>query len=261
MDGEHIVSQSGLYTFIHTYEHLSDKRRVILCGMSHIGEKKYYTKVKNALLECDMVLYEPIFADTVKHNIESLKSDENWAENLNEFLVLTISAYYLKSERVLKRKGLALEGYEFSKLYGLENWIHADLLPKLGESEDLTYSIVDALYRRIRRLSVKTRSELLEFFCSSILKMESGKFGVRDFARDLVEIDGREDFFKTLIGATFQKNRDRKCFEIFDYVVKEHSPSTIGIKFGMAHLPYQRTLLERRGYRLVSSKKICYIHF
>ena len=264
LNGEQVVSRSGVYTFIHTYRHFRNGRRVVLCGMLHLGQKDYYSIIKDTLNSCSFILYEPICLDKRTAGFTGQQLDLDSVLDINEFIALEILAYYARLVEVFNSKlnpGFSLEAREFDAFYKRDNWVHADLLPDIHCESETDMSFSDALYKRIARLSKSKKLEVLNFFSSRLLEMDDGTFSVQDFASDIVAIDTNDVFFKLLMSSTMQKKRDRRCFEVFDSVIAQRDPDSIGIKFGVAHIPYQRALLERRGYRLVKSDKICCIHF
>ena len=262
LEGEQIVSRSGVYSFIHTYEHPASGRKVFLCGMSHVGQKDYYRVIRDCLAGCDFVLYEPIsLTGRYKRRPPMGEEIEDIEDiDINEAIVFAILAYYIRLEEVFGFCGspeLTLEGKVFKEFYKRENWIHADILPDVDSEDSFEYSPSEALRKHISRLPKARRLEIFYFFASRVMRMEERTFTKRDFAWDLTALDSQKDLFKILVGSTLQKKRDRKCFEVFDSVVEQHNPGIVGIKFGVAHMPYQRRLLETRGYKLVGSKKVC----
>ncbi len=57
------------------------------------------------------------------------------------------------------------------------------------------------------------------------------------------------------------KPRDEILMERFDKIIQEKNPRIVGIKFGAAHISYQRKLLEQRGYVWQSSVELRNIAF
>ena len=264
LNGEQVVSRSGIYTFIHTYQHFRNGRRVVLCGMLHSGRKDYYSVVKDTLNSCSFVLYEPICLGKRVTSFTSQQLDWEGVLDINEFIALEILAYYARLTELFSPKSnpdFSLEAREFDAFYKRGNWIHADLLPDIHCESETDISFSDALYKRIARLSKSEKLEVLNFLSPRLLEMDDGTFSIQDFASDIVTIDTNDVFFKLFMSSTMQKKRDRRCFEVFDSVVAQYDPDSIGIKFGVAHMPYQRALLQSRGYRLVKSDKIFFIHF
>lgn len=256
---EMVVSRSGIYTFAHFYEHPKTNRKVVLCGMYHVGQKDYYDKIKNILNECDIVLYKPI--DYLPQYKYKKLIDEIMYETLdfNELLMEVLMNYFLHIEYSIG-SNFGYEGKEFRKYYSRKNWIHVDLLPDVGDDSFSAYLHKDILIRRLKRIPYRKKIRLLNTLLHDIVLMRKSVFTKRDFGRNLLMMDSHEYLLNIFVD-TLSKERDKKCFEVFDETIDNLNPDMIGIKFGMGHMPIQRKLLERRGYEYLKSKKICLVRF
>ena len=262
-NGEMVVSRSGVYTFAHFYGHPVTNRKVVLCGMYHIGQREYYDKVKNILNECEIVLYEPI--DYFPRHKYKKFVDESIYEaiGLDELLTEVLMGYFLYIENSIGSK-FGYEGKEFKQFYFRKNWVHADLLPDLCDNSFDDYPSIrlykDKLIYKLKKIPSRKKRRLLEGLLHDITLMREGIFTARDFGRNLLMMDSHE-YLLNIFAGMFAKERDNKCFEVFDDTIDSLNPHTVGIKFGIGHMPNQRKLLERRGYEYLRSKKICLVHF
>lgn len=259
--GEFIVKQDGIYTYAHYYEHPETKRRVIFVGMNHGGDKEYFETAAKILEEAEVVLYEGLPSDQEETVDELQKEAEEdlknlYSENIDEAFYAAIRTYFRRAHKYLQLVG---EGSAFN--YARSSWESGDaeFFVRLKNDAKLQQFLTER-QKDLIRLTPERKKEVVEFVRSAVKSIEEGRFTKKDFG------DGFVFFWsdQTLVGLMLDalgKPRDEIVMERFDKIIQEKNPRVVGIKFGAAHISYQRKLLEQRGYVLRRSVELRNITF
>lgn len=257
-NGEVIVDNTGLYTFAHCYRHPQTGRWVHMTGMNHVGEVEYFEQVKRILAACNLVLSEDITKERSEREeryIEAAQMRETLFDgNLDEAFFVAMQIFFIDIGKALK---LPMEDEVFEIEYGQPHWFSGDTL-LLSEEQEAEY--MESLQGKLATISPVRKQEVVEYV-KAVLEIIERK----EFTKSLVG-EGMVFFYtdQLLVEALLEalgKPRDLHCFEEFDRLVADRNPEVIGIKFGAAHMSYQRALLEQRGYVHQWSIKMCNISF
>lgn len=262
-DGEIVVDQSGLYTFVHYYEHPQSGRRVIMTGMNHEGEEEYFEEMKQILAECDLVLFENIRLNKDEDQEKDRDRDVELAE-LREAVFgaeaeeVFAPAFQLFFSSLQNAFGMTKEEEAFDSEYEQPHWFCADKM--LLYDENQLEEEMMALQERVASISRDKKYEIVEYVKRAILQMDSGEFVKRHIGEAMIVFYSSPDIVEAFLDV-LAVSRDLYCLEEFDRLVGEMDPQVVGIKFGAAHTAHQRELLESRGYVYQSSGKFCNISF
>lgn len=249
LNGELIIRPDGAYTFAHFYEHPITKHSVVLVGMIHFGDEVFYQMVANLINSADVVLYEASIHQekendngaSEKVNDEQEELKKVYSDSIDEAFFPALCFFFKKAEQYL---GLFHESNCFDAKRS--NWVTGD--GKFGElSKESWQQLVDTMTRGLARLSVEEKIAIVEFFRGGLAKIRDGVFQKHDILKGLALLETHPILQQIMDDATIGR-RDDITFETFDKIVEEKKPSFIAIKFGVAHMPYQRQLLEQRGY-------------
>lgn len=246
LGGELGVGSQGIVTFVHYYRHPCHCRQVILVGMNHVGERQYFKRIQKILARCEWVLFEQITGGTreqLKKKFLEEKADLP-KENSDDALIRAIGIYFLGVESCLP---LVLEGNFFAADYQKPNWVNASSW--IDEGSEV------ALQQGIAKLPERWKKQVWDYLRKSMAAMSKGQFRKKDLASGFIRFYSDKGF-QQLVWEIFSGPRDLFCFEKFDELCRKHHPRIVGIKFGAAHIPKQRQLLEERGYRLLRSEKL-----
>ncbi len=244
-DNEITVSPSGLYTFVHYYQHLHKGRKVIIVGMNHAGDEEYFEKVKKILSECDLVLFENIRIDGKSSQDRDTEEAEMrkvlFRGNIEEAFFCAMQLYFVNAEKVLSLSG---EGEAFEAEYNQPHWFSGDTMNST-ETQEREY--MKLLIGKFQTIPQDRKQEIVGYVKNALEKMKQNNFTKRDVGEGLV-------FFwqdPQLVEITLEvlgKPRDLHCFQEFDRLVQERNPQVVGIKFGAGHTSHLRSLLEERYY-------------
>lgn len=259
LNGELSVSRTGVYTNAHLYRHPKSGTEVTLFGMLHTAEPRYYEQVKASLDSADAVLYE-----SVEENPRTEKNNDSGMDveisDKSDFLFIALYSYFSALD-TRPIKFLTGEGRQFSPLYTQDNWFCADFINEDSQrARDYEESSLEAMMRRMVRISEDKSFKFGFVLGDAVAKIRRKTFTKKDFAKTVQVIFDKETLGR-VFGSPLTKARDLYCFEKFDEVVADQNPQTIGIKYGAAHMAFQRRLLRQRGYEHVSSKKLFCVRF
>jgi len=252
-NGEVVVSPSGIYTFVHYYEHPVTSRKVVMVGMDHAGDEEYFARVKQILIACDLVLFEDIRKEQRQQRERDAEEEEMrkvFSEaNPDEAFFVAMQLYFLNVQKILSPQD---EGEAFDAEYNQPHWFSGDTM-LLTEAQEQEY--LEALTKGLQIISSSRKQEVVDYVKKALEKMERGCFTRRDLGRGFVFFYS-DPLMAQIILENLAKPRDLHCFSEFDRLLQERSPQTIGIKFGAGHISFQRQLLEERGYIHQKSKKL-----
>lgn len=251
--GEVIVSPQGIYTFAHFYFRPRSFHSVILVGTNHVGDEEYFRKISDILSPCDLVIFEdsggsgggsPEFEEQARAAL--------YGWSLEEAFSVSLQLYFISAQRAL---GLPTERGSFD--YGQAHWVsgEADFL-----TEEQQEAIMVDLSVRIQAIPASRKKEIVDFVRRSVEKSDGGRYTARDLGEGFAFLWTDSQLVEA-VSETIGKPRDRHCLELFDRLVKERNPATVGIKFGAGHTAFQRRLLEERGYVREATVRLCNIRF
>ncbi len=251
-NGEIEINCSGIYTFAHYYYHPKINRKVIIVGMSHGGDKSYFQKIERALSNCDFVLFEDVSdSDEFKATDELIDLNQLFKENPDAAFLTAMRIYGRKSFKALN---LTLEGEVFD--CKRPNWILGDVQLDGQEGQEIEKKLISGM----KSIPYQRKKEVVYYLIKAITKIAQNKFTRRDFGKEAVFIYSDPVITQVFI-QILSESRDKHLFQKFDLLVQEKNPGIIGIKFGAGHTPFQRHLLEKRGYIRQTKKKLCNIKF
>lgn len=259
--GEFVVKHDGIYTYAHYYEHPETKRRVIFVGMNHGGDKGYFEAAAKILEEAEVVLYEGLPPDQ-EETTEEIEKEMNedfkklYAENIDEAFYAAMRTYFIRAHKYLRLVG---EGSAFD--YSKSGWESGDaeFFVRLENDEKLQQFLVER-QKDLTRLPHERKKEVVEFVRKAVKNIEEGRFTKKDFGDGFVFFWSDQNLVGLVLDA-FGKPRDEIVMERFNKITQENNPRIVGIKFGAAHIFYQRQLLEQRGYVLERSVELKNIAF
>lgn len=259
--GEFVVKQDGIYTYAHYYEHPETKRRVIFVGMNHGGDKEYFEAAAKILEEAEVVLYEGLPPDQEETADELQKEAEKdlknlYSENIDEAFYAAMETYFRRAHKHLQLVG---EGSAFN--YTKSGWESGDaeFFVRLKNDAKLQQFLAER-QKDLIRLTPERKKEVVEFVRSAVKSIEEGRFIKKDFGDGFIFFWSDQTLVDLMLDA-LGKPRDEIVIERFDKVIEEKNLRIIGIKFGAAHISYQRKLLEQRGYVLQHSVELRNIAF
>lgn len=260
-EGEFVVKLDGIYTYAHYYEHPESKRNVVMVGMNHGGDKEYFEQIAKILKSAEAVLYEgvpPSQKETAKKIKKETQEDlqKLTSENVDEVFYAAIGSYFQKAHKYLQLVG---EGSAFD--YSKAGWESGDaeFFVRLKNDEKLQQFLAER-QKDLARLSPERKKEVVEFVKKALRSIEERRFTKKDFGGGFIFFWSDQKLVNLFLEA-LGRTRDEMAMERFDKIVEEKKPRIIGIKFGAAHITYQRKLLERRGYILQRSIELRNIAF
>ncbi|MBI2635494.1 MAG: hypothetical protein HYW79_03045 [Parcubacteria group bacterium] len=260
-EGEFVIKSDGIYTYAHYYGRPESKRSVVIVGMNHGGDKEYFEQIVKLLADVEIVLYEglPPEQEETAEEIEKEEQEDllNLAsEDVDEAFYAAIRSYFRKAHKFLRLVG---EGSAFD--YSKTGWESGDaeFFVRLKNDEKLQKFMAE---RRndLAQLTPERKREVVEFVRKALKSIESGQFTKKDFGDGFVFFWSDQKLASIFLDA-LGKPRDEIVMEHFDRIISEKNPHTIGIKFGAAHIAYQRKLLEQHGYILKRSVELKNIAF
>lgn len=245
-DGEFVIADDGIYTAVHEYRHSSTGRTVHLVGMNHDGDSAYYAAVDDLLSQCDIVCYEAILPDTRPQEARDQELaglyDAAFGQDVEEAFLPSVQLFFRRAESLLaSTHGTVGEGETFD--YSREDWYNVDLQDGDVDPEELAARVEEAL----SALPAPRKEEVVAYMRKRIDGIDAGAFSPRELGDAFVFLY-RDPQLSDAVKKAFGDLRDEIAFTRFDELVERTDASTIGIKFGAAHLPHQQELLEERGY-------------
>ncbi|MBI2122400.1 MAG: hypothetical protein HYT98_04780 [Candidatus Sungbacteria bacterium] len=259
--GEFVVAPDGIYTYAHYYEHPATKRRVIFVGMNHGGDKEYFESAAKILEDAEVVLYEDLPRDQNEDESEARRSAEEdlhklSSENIDEAFYPAIRTYFRKVREYLR---LVSEGSMFD--YSKSGWESGDaeFFVRLKSDETL-HRFLGEQQKNLIHIAPERKREVVKYVKRALKGIESGRFTKKDLGDGFVFFWSDENLVSIILDA-LGKPRDEIVLGRFDKIVRERNPRVVGIKFGAAHITYQRKLLEQRGYVLQRSVKLKNLSF
>lgn len=258
--GEFTIKPDGIYTYAHYYEHAEIKRKVVMVGMNHGGDREYFEKVAEILQDCEIIIYES--STTQRQTAEELRKDAEedlkamLSDDLNEAFFPAIRTYFRRASEYLR---LATESESFD--YRKPGWESGDeeFFLRLQDDENYQQFLYERTNKFLENLGSRKKA-VIEFAKNTLKRIESGEFSKKDFAESFVFLWSDEPTTKIIL-ELLSHPRDEITFEKFDKIVREKNPRSVGIKFGAAHVNYQRQLLEQRGYVWQRSVELCNMKF
>lgn len=241
--GEFVVKPDGIYTFAHYYEHPETGREVVIIGMNHGGDKKYFEQVATILEEADLVLYEATRGQPKNPAVVEMQRAEDlvkmFSDDLDEAFLAAMRMYFESAAEYLQ---FTLEDDSFN--YAQPGWEPGDIEFFLRITEE---EFNAAFQEGLKRPTLERKRAVVEYVKDTLVRMQNKQFAKKDFG------DGFVFFYSdpAIVGIfdeVLGKPRDEAVFDRFDQLVAERDPQVVGIKFGAAHIVNQRRLLEQRGY-------------
>lgn len=252
LDGELEVNSSGIYTFVHYYQHPKTGRKVIITGMSHDGDKSYFQRVERILSKCDFVLFEDMSSLGKPETADKpIDLEQLFKEKPDMAFLTAMGMYFIQAFKVLN---LVKEAQAFN--YQKSNWILGDV--SLGEKEEQTSE--SKLILGMQSIPYQRKKKVVDYIGKAIAKMTQNKFTRRNFGQGATFIYSDPAIVQVLT-EILAESRDKHLFRQFDSLIKKRNPRIAGIKFGAAHVSFLRHLLEKRGYIRQAKKKLCCIKF
>ncbi len=244
-NGEFVVKQDGIYTFVHYYTHPETELRIVLAGMNHGGDKKYFDKIAFILQKLDKVIFEAISSDnsSPEEKLEEEKSIHS--ENPDEAFFPAVGTYFQKADQYLNLVG---EGGAFD--FTNPNWVCGDMEFFMSlENKDRQLALEEEMQKKLSYIPAERKKEVVEYVKRSFEKMESKQFTKRDFGESFVFLYSDPNIVK-LYSEILGTQREEMIMNCFDKIVNEDNPRSIGLKYGAAHITNLRSLCEQRGYLL-----------
>ena len=251
--GEFVIKPDGIYTYAHYYEHPEFGRKVIMVGMNHVGDKKYYEEVKKILEPPEIILFEGCMHPSPEKEIPDedfqKEAEEDFrkmnSEVVDEAFFPAIRTYFMVTQQYFK--DLVSESSQFDVTES--RW-------EAGDEEKFDFSSEEKMKEGLNRLSVFRKKAVVEYVKNVLKRVENNQFSKKEWGDGFIFLWSDEALMDILQGA-IGRPRDEMVFRKFDKIVLEKNPQSIGIKFGAAHIQYQRKLLERRGYQHKYSMELC----
>ena len=211
-----------IYDYCHSES--STKLKFRLIPMIHIGEQKFYDKIKEKILECDELIYEGIGGKRTKFI--------NGRKKLSEELGLVMQNDALK----LRELELKITHGDFTAEEAKSEWKEVKL------SERLKDRIVDPL--RLYFMSSKmSRKKLAKFFMKSYAENHLA------YGPSFDEKGTTENFYCA--------RREKKVFEIIKQrmSIEKNHEKVIGILYGAGHMDrFSRKLIDNYGYHVCNGQ-------
>ena len=259
LNGEVVINKSGMYTFAHYYHHPIDKRQVIMVGMNHVGDEGYFARVKKILASCDLVLFEDIrkeINDGHDYGAEELNMRKIvFGGIIQEAFMVSLQLYFMLADKAFSQA--EKEEETFDDEYQRPSWFSGDMMT-LTETQWQKYE--ENLMRALGVIPLERKRAVVEYAREAISRMDRGELNKRTTAEGFMFLYS-DPTITELLSQVFAMPRDLHCLNEFDRLVKERNPQKIGIKFGAGHTANQRLLLEKRGYVLQRSQRLCNIFF
>jgi len=248
LDGELIIKPNGVYTLAHFYEHPETMRMVTLIGMIHFGDATYYAKINKLIASADIIIFEASIHqeaekinDTEKESYEQEELKKIYGESVEAAFFPALCLFFNKAQHYLKMVHES-ESFDAKK----DNWVAGD--GKFGElTKEKWQQEVDIMTQNLKNAPIEEKTLLCEFFKTGLSKIENKTLQKIDFVNGLVLMENYPWLQRVMDDAMIGR-RDELTFETFDKIVNERSPNSVAIKFGAAHMSYQRRLLEQRKY-------------
>lgn len=260
-NGEVVVSKSGIYTFAHYYHHPINKREVVMVGMNHVGDEGYFARIKKTLAPCDLVIFEDIRKERNAgrdYEAEELSMRKIVFEGATEeAFMVSMNLYFMVASKAFSLAEKEEEAFDDE--YRRPHWFSGDtiLLAKtLGQEYEENLRCISTL----RTITTEKKRAVAEYVREAITRMDRGELGKRAIATGFIFFYSDPTIVEILLRALAEP-RDLHCLGVFDKLVRERNPRKVGIKFGAGHIANQRSLLEKRGYVLQKSQKLCNISF
>lgn len=260
-EGEFVVKPDGIYTYAHYYEHPESKRSIIIVGMNHGGDREYFEQAAKILGGAEVVLYEGV-PPSQKETSEEIEKEAQEdlqklaSEDVDGAFYAAIRSYFRKAHKYLQLVG---EGSAFD--YSKTGWESGDaeFFVRLKNDEKLQQFMTER-QKDLARLTPDRKKEIVEFVRKALKNIEDGQFTKKDFGDGFIFFWSDQKLISIFLDA-LGKPRDELVLERFDRIIEEKNPHVVGIKFGAAHVAYQRKLLEQRGYILRRSIELRNIAF
>lgn len=225
--------------------------------MNHVGDKKYYENVKKILEPCEVVLYEycihPSSQEAISDEDFQKETEEDFrkmnSEVIDEAFFPAIRTYFIVIQQYFK--DLVSESGQFD--VAGSGW-------EAGDEEKFDFSPEEKMKEGLNRLSVFRKKNVVEYVKNALKRVENNQFSKKEWGDGFIFLWSDEVLMDILPGA-IGRPRDEMVFRKFDQIIREKNPQSIGVKFGAAHMRYQRKLLEQRGYRHKYSIELCNIAF
>lgn len=255
--GECAISRSGIYTFVHCYRHPINEREVIMVGMNHVGDEKYFAKIKQILSACDLVIFEDVRNESGSNYEaeESMLRKIVFGSSAEESFMFSMQLYFMVAEKLFSQAEKEAEAFDAE--YGQAHWFSGDTL-LLSENQEQEY--VENLECALTVVATDRKRAVVEYIKEAVARIDQGDLHKQDIAEGFIFFYS-DTVMARIFLQKFAKPRDLYCFKEFDRLVRERNPGKIGIKFGAGHIANQRSLLEERGYVLQKSRKLCNISF
>ena len=243
------VRPDGVYVPVRRYQHARKiKMEVVLAGVLHTGEKKFYQHVDRILQGCDVVIYEQPFPRD-QETMQQL--DDDWRkllydEDLDEAFLASI---YLPMppQKFIRNHGLKDESHCFD--YSQSHWLSGD---GAWGQEAKDAALPDEVWQRIRKairtLDTTVKQEKVAAAKKFLQGVDVETASMRAYVdfRNLHE----EEIERSVNKHTVVDPRDEMTLGVFDKIVSGRKPVSVGILFGNGHVPGMDTLLHDRGYVL-----------
>lgn len=250
--GEVLIKPDGLYTKVHYYEHPRTKQRVVVAGMNHAGDPEYFAEVGRRLAEAQAVVYEgsggPHEPDP-EGDAADLQAMAG--TDLTAAYTAAMRAYFTQGEKSL---GLASEWSSFD--YQKPGWVSADKeFWERVEKDEALQAKMAGMDQVLAAVPDERKEAVVRHARDQLLSMARGEFTGRDLAESFVFL-WSDPVLHDAVQEAYGKPRDVVALEVFDRVAARSGASVVGLKFGAAHIPHQRALLEERGYVLQGSVEL-----
>ncbi|MBI2596386.1 hypothetical protein HYW46_06695 [Candidatus Daviesbacteria bacterium] len=259
-NGEFVVKQDGIYTFVHYYTHPETELQVVLAGMNHGGDKKYFDRIGKILNKQDKVIFEAISSDD-RPREEKRQEEEKELQNVysadpNEAFFPAVGVYFQKTDQYLN---LVCEEDAFD--FTNPNWVCGDMEFFMSlENKDRQLALEEEMQKKLNYIPTERKKEVVEYIKRSFGKIESKQFTKRDFGESFVFLYSDPNIVK-LFSEILCTEREEMIMNCFDKIVVEDNPRSIGLKYGAAHIPNLRSLCEQRGYLLNRSTEFRNLKF
>jgi len=259
-DREFVIAPDGIYTFAYLYQHPKTNLRVILLGMNHIGERKYFDEARKILSQCDTVIFEGVKPHRWKEYIKIWndidKILDRKARPIDKLLGTNCKKFW---EKIRNRIRWVAERRALRE--NKTHWICGDEQFWLNLRKDKNLAAYAKRVHRWReRLSKKYKHRLLLFYRRKLSGLKKNKWSKQDLGEYYITIIDNLVFGR-YCAVVLGYKREQMVMEKFDKIRKQRKTRCIAIKFGAAHIARFRKQLENRGFVCSKIIKLCNFSF